>query len=230
MDYEIIRIDERSWRIEDGGVRFFLLEGAEKALLIDTGMSGLDARGIARSLTDRPVALLNTHADRDHVGANAQFDRCLMHPAEAEHYAKSGVDCTIVPVNDGDVIDIGGRPLRIIHLPGHTPGSIAVLDENARVLISGDPIQTDGRIFMFGGHRNMGDYIASLERLAGMEELFDEIWPSHATIPVPVDTIDRLIAGARDIVAGRITGKETDFHGQTICVCDLGFTVMLCDA
>lgn len=140
MDYEIIRIDEHSWHIEDGGVRFFLLEGAEKALLIDTGMSGLDARGIARSLTDRPVTLLNTHADRDHVGGNARFDRCLMHPAEAAHYAESGMDCAIVPVNDGDVIDIGGRPLRIIHLPGHTPGSIAVLDENARVLISGDPI------------------------------------------------------------------------------------------
>lgn len=41
---EIIRIDESTTRIEDGQVRFFLLEGREKALLIDTGMTTADAR------------------------------------------------------------------------------------------------------------------------------------------------------------------------------------------
>ena len=36
---ELVRIDKDTVRIEDGGVRFFLLEGSEKALLIDTGMN-----------------------------------------------------------------------------------------------------------------------------------------------------------------------------------------------
>ena len=55
MACEIIRMDARTWRIEDGGVRFFLLTGTEKALLIDSGMQVHNAKDIAETLTDLPV-------------------------------------------------------------------------------------------------------------------------------------------------------------------------------
>lgn len=51
MDYQIIQINENSWRIEDHGVRFFLLTGTERALLVDSGMQVHNAREIAESLT-----------------------------------------------------------------------------------------------------------------------------------------------------------------------------------
>lgn len=54
---EVIRINKNTNRIEDGGVRFFLLEGSEKALLIDTGMNTPDAKKIAESFTDLPLIL-----------------------------------------------------------------------------------------------------------------------------------------------------------------------------
>ena len=73
MDYNIIQMNENTWRIEDGGVRFFLLTGTEKALLIDSGMMIQNAKEIAESLTDLPISLLNTHADRDHIGSNEEF-------------------------------------------------------------------------------------------------------------------------------------------------------------
>ena len=44
---ECIQINEKTWRIEDGGVRFLLLCGTGKAALIDTGMNTPDAREIA---------------------------------------------------------------------------------------------------------------------------------------------------------------------------------------
>ena len=44
MQAEVIRMNENSWRIEDNGVRFFLLAGTERALLIDTGMNAHDIR------------------------------------------------------------------------------------------------------------------------------------------------------------------------------------------
>ena len=75
MDYEIIRINHNSWRIEDSGVRFFLLVGTERALLVDSGRNIRNARDIAASLTDLPILLVNTHADRDHVASNCQFWR-----------------------------------------------------------------------------------------------------------------------------------------------------------
>jgi glyoxylase-like metal-dependent hydrolase (beta-lactamase superfamily II) len=163
MDYEVIKINENSWRIEDTGVRFFVLVGTEKALLIDSGMRVANARNIAEELTDLPIMLVNTHADRDHICSNEQFPEFYMHPAEEPIYRRSGKAGKIIPVSEGDVIDLGERELRVISLPGHTPGSIALLDVRNRVLISGDPLQEHGRIFMFGDHRDMKDYIRSLE-------------------------------------------------------------------
>ena len=154
MCAEIMQMRADTFRIEDGGVRFFLLTGTERALLIDSGMTVQNAKEIAESLTTLPVSLLNTHADRDHIGSNASFASCYMHPAEEPNYRRSGGKNEIVPVEDGGVLDLGGRELEIVHLPGHTPGSIALLDRKNKWLFSGDPIQ-DGEIYMFGIHRDM---------------------------------------------------------------------------
>lgn len=229
MGCEIIRINGNTWRIEDDGVRLFLLAGTERALLIDSGMNLNNARDVAAGLTDLPLSLLNTHADRDHIGSNEQFESFYMHPAEEPVYRRSGKPGTIIPVRDGDSLDLGGRELRIIHLPGHTPGSIAVLDVRNRVLISGDPIQEHGHIFMFGEHRSMEDYIASLGRLEGFAGQFDEIWPSHADIPVSPAVIPKLRDGARAILDGAIRGQQAKRFGQSFFAYDLGFCMMLCD-
>ena len=229
MDYQIIQINPNTWRIEDGGVRFFLLTGTEKALLIDSGMMVNNAKEIAESLTDLPVSLLNTHADRDHIGSNEQFESFYIHPAEEPLYRSSGKEGRIIPIKDGDTINLGNREMKIIDLPGHTPGSIAVLDVAARVLISGDPIQRNGRIFMFGPHRNMNMYIESLEQLEKRKPEFDEIWPSHADIPIDTDTIKMLHDGAQDILAGKVTGNPEEMFGNKIVAYDLGFCTILCD-
>ena len=114
-------------------------------------------------------------------------------------------------------------------MPGHTPGSIAVLDVQNRVLISGDPVQVHGRIFMFGDHRNMKDYISSLEHLKGFADQFDEIWPSHADIPISPVVIQRLYDGAQAVLDGAIQGKPVELFGRSIVAYDLGFSVLLCD-
>ena len=228
MGCEIIQINGNTWRIEDNGVHLFLLAGTEKALLIDSGMNLNNARNIAAGLTDLALSLLNTHADRDHIGSNEQFDAFYMHPAEEPVYRRSGKSGTIIPVREDDSLNLGDRELRIIHLPGHTPGSIAVLDVQNRVLISGDPIQAHGRIFMFGDHRNMEDYIASLEHLESFAGQFDEIWPSHADIPVSPTVIRKLRDGAQAVLDGAVKGKPAELFGQSIVVYDLGFCTLLC--
>lgn len=229
MEYDVIRINENSWRIEDSGVRFFLLTGTERALLIDSGMRVDNAKEIAMQLTQLPISLLNTHADRDHIGSNEQFDVFYMHPDEASVYARWGKSGQMIPVVEGDTLDLGGRVLEIIHLPGHTPGSIALLDIQNRVLISGDPIQEHGRIFMFGSHRNMETYISSLEHLESYLDRFDEIWPSHADFPIFRAVIPKLKSGAEDILQGKLQGQKAEMHGTEIVEYDLGFCSFLCD-
>ena len=226
---EIIRIDNRTWRIEDNGVRFFLLEGDTDALVIDTGMNTPNAREIAEGLTTFPLHLLNTHADPDHISGNEAFPAFYMSAAEYEFYRtvrKS--DGTFLPVSDGDIIDLGNRPLKIIALAGHTPGSIAVLDVNARVLIGGDSIQ-DGRIFMFGDRRNMALYIETLSDLWDRHwDEFDTVYPSHGSFSIQPEIIPKLIDGAKGIVSGKIPGKRVDFMGKSITVCDVGCATFLC--
>ncbi len=222
-----VQTDGDTWQIENGMVRFFLLKGTEKALLIDTGMTVRHAREMASALTGLPVMLLNTHADGDHTGGNDGFESFMMHPADGDQYRKSGKGGRLVPVQDGDVIDLGNRKLKIIHLPGHTPGSVAILDISRRVLISGDPIQEHGHIFMFGEHRDMRNYISSLEKLEKMTDEFDEIWPSHGDIPIRPDCIRKLRDGAEKVLNGEINGTDTEAFGRKIRVYDLGFSAFL---
>ena len=80
--YEVIRINEHSWRIEENGVRMFLFVGTDKALLIDSGFGGGDLKAKVAKLTDLPIVLVNTHADGDHIRCNHQFDKAYMHPSE----------------------------------------------------------------------------------------------------------------------------------------------------
>lgn len=214
---DIIRVNDNTYRIEDGGVRFFLLTGEERALMIDSGMNTPDAKTIVEGLTDLPVELLNTHADRDHVSGNEAFRHFYMSPYEADNLKAKGADLTkrIVPVHEGDIIDLGNRPLEIIDNPGHTPGSIAILDINNRVLIGGDAIQ-DGNIFMFGPQRNIYDYVKSLKHILTFKHRFDTIYPSHGNFPVEPGLIEQLIEGAESIIRGEVKGEEMDLFGNPI--------------
>lgn len=227
---EIKQIDKDTWIFDEGGVRFFLLRGSERALLIDSGMQTHNAVELARELTDLPLRLLNTHADVDHIGSNAEFEEFYMHPSEyVNFYGKNRQSGRAVPVWDGDILDLGGRPLRVIAMPGHTPGSIAVLDEKNRRLFSGDPVQ-DGRIFMFGEGRQMQAYIHSLRRLMKFSGLFDEIYPSHGSCPVKPELIPRLADAAEQILAGNARGVRDEMFGQPILAFDMGAATFLCDS
>lgn len=225
---EIIAINANTWRIEDDGVRFFLLEGTELALLIDSGMRTANAKELARSVTDKPLSLLNTHADIDHIAGNAAFDACYMSPAEEENYRANGGKNKILPVREGDVLDLGERPLEIIDNPGHTPGSIAILDIKNRVLIAGDSVQ-DGKIFMFGEKRNLPLYIEGLKNVNGYRSHFDSVYPSHGTFPVKPELIDSLITGAGCILSGNAMGKTVDVFGTRVMLYSFSYAGFLCE-
>ncbi|MCQ2241644.1 MBL fold metallo-hydrolase [Treponema sp.] len=228
MEYDVIKMNENTWRFEENGVRFFLLTGEKEALLIDTGMMIGKAREAALEITELPLKLLNTHADPDHIGSNKEFEEFYMNPKEEDNYRGHDGNGRIVPVNGGDVLDLGNRPLEIIELAGHTPGSIAVLDRNSGILFSGDPIQ-DGNVFMFGPRRNMEFYIKSLKDLRSREPEIKEIFPSHGTIPLNKDFIEQMIAGAENVVGGRAEGNPIDMFGNQVMLYKSGNTHFLCD-
>ncbi len=227
---ETKRIDEKTWMFEEEGVRFFLLIGEKRAMLIDSGMHTDNAKELAKEITSLPISLINTHADPDHIACNGEFDVFYMHPSECvNYYGKQKRTGSFLPVWDGQCLDLGGRQLRVIAMPGHTPGSIALLDVGARRLFSGDPVQ-DGRIFMFGEGREMHAYIHSLKRLNSCAGEFDVIYPSHGSCPLKPPIIQKLIVAAEDILSGRASGTSQSFFGKSILAYDMGAATFLCNA
>ncbi|MBR1383036.1 MAG: MBL fold metallo-hydrolase [Ruminococcus sp.] len=226
MDW--VKINDTTFRYEDRGVRFFLLLGGDCALLLDSGMTTSNARELAAQVTSLPVRLFNTHTDPDHIAGNGDFDEVMINPAELVNYRRPHTSQNIVPVYDGDIIDIGSRPLRAIALPGHTPGSTALLDINSGMLFSGDPVQ-DGRIFMFGPMRELSAYIHSLKRLLKFADEITEIYPCHGSCPVNKDIIPKLIAGAESVERGEIASQPFEMFGHSVAAYDIGAAVLLCD-
>ena len=227
---DIIRINDNTWRIENGFVRMFLLAGAEKALLVDTGATCPEARQLAESLTDKPVMLINTHGDGDHISGTGAFDEFYMHPADYESckVAARFPESKLIPVADGDKIDLGGRTIDIISIPGHTAGSIALLDAAARILISGDSVQ-DGHIYMFGPHRRPAEFTAAMEKLIAIEDSFDVICPSHGAPELPADYVRKVAAAWKKVENGEITPHEQDMHGNTVLSYDAGDCGFYCN-
>jgi hydroxyacylglutathione hydrolase len=211
-NYEVIKIDEGSWRIEDGVVRAFLFTGTQRALLVDTGFGTGNLKQVVENLTDKPVMLVNTHADDDHTGCNALFEAAYMHPSDmAFYFEKAPADAVVNPLWDGDVIDLGARSFEVILIPGHTPGSIALLDRENAVLVSGDSVSATP-VFMFGSVRNIHAYIASMKKLRSLTDRFDTIYPSHGPFPMGTDMLDELIEGAARVVGGEVAPQEPPFE------------------
>jgi len=207
--YEAVQMDSNGWRIEDGVFRAFLFIGEKKALLVDTTNGPGNLKAAVESLTKLPIILVNTHADGDHIGCNGQFEETLMHPAEFAYYAiksKEG-DAIPKPILDGEIIDIGGRQFEIIFMPGHTCGSIVLLDRKSRILIGGDTILD--HVFIFGQFRNLRAIISSLEHLKNEYwDAFDTIYASHFAPQIDKEFILKELACAKAHLEGKLEGVD----------------------
>lgn len=202
------------WRLEDGMVSCYLVAGSKRAVLVDAGVSGGDLLGAAKAITEKPITLVCTHADHDHVMSAPQFGEVWLHPSEYERFLQQKIDpVPMRPLWDGDIIDLGGRSLTVIHIPGHTPGSIALLDGEARFLLTGDSVAAHN-IYMFGSGRCMPAYTASMERLVSMSSRFDILHPAHGAPAVPPDILPELMDASRRLLAGELEGLPPPREGM----------------
>lgn len=215
MSYSMNKIADGFYSIEEEYVRCFLFEGEKEAILVDTGMGG-NLKEYAESITKLPIKVVFTHADPDHIGAAGQFEKRLMHPCEFDYYkSRNAVSVPMEPLWEGDVLDIGSFRFEVILIPGHTPGSIALLERDKRFLIGGDSIQT-GRIYMFGDGRNFEAFRTSMVKLSGMLNEIDVIYSSHDELAVKPELVKQLFTGAGKVMESKIEGKPLLLHGRSV--------------
>ncbi len=103
--------------------------------------------------------------------------------------------------------DLGGISFEVIHIPGHSPGSIALLDQKNKLLIGGDSVQ-EGPIFMHGEHRNLNAMIFSMEKLLKYLPSFDTILPSHHKMPLDSNYVQHVLDGAIKLSNGELEPQD----------------------
>lgn len=149
--YEIHFVQPGFWWVEDAtGASIYILEGADRALVVDTGMADNDFIGMVKSLTRLPFDLAVTHCHGDHMYHLDKFTRYYMSekdlpllnaPFMQGMLGNRTFDAALLPVKDGDIIDLGGGyEVEVFSLGGHTPGSVVYLDKKRKIALTGDAL------------------------------------------------------------------------------------------
>jgi hydroxyacylglutathione hydrolase len=189
-------------RFSVGGVNMYLVVGRDKALLIDTGNPGNISPADVNAVTQLPLLVVNTHAHPDHSGSNSAFGKVYVHEADLEScrgYSRGNVE--LVPIKEGYIFDLGGIKLEVIAVPGHTPGSICLLDAQEKQLFGGDTANTETWAFI--SNVPLETYKKSMERLLKWKDQYDLLLPGHNDV-LPVSYISELIACAGEILDGKV--------------------------
>lgn len=165
-----------------------------------------------RALTDLPIDVVMTHGDPDHSGELADFGSCRMNAGDWL-LVKDG-SIALAPLDEGEIVACGEYRFRVIAIPGHSAGSLAFYDEAKEILLAGDSVQSGGPIFMFGGHRDLDAYIASLEKLEQLIPANVTVLPCHSACPIDAGFITRDLADARALRDGALA---SDPHPALPC-------------
>lgn len=184
----------------------YLVTGPEAAVLIDTGTGYGDIGAAVAASTGLPVTVVLTHTHWDHIGGTAAFDRVVLFddPVErarlADGFTSSAIGGLCDPgrfgppftprdftvpgradaelVHDGDNLAIGGLRLRVIHTPGHSPGSMSLLMPDLGAVAVGDLVY-DGPLYAHLPGADPVAYAASVDRLLGVLAGIDLVLPGH---------------------------------------------------
>ncbi len=219
--YSTRLIAPRTWQIEEKRGEFqvymYLLEGNDRAVIIDTGLGNLDVGSIAAGLTEKPVSVINTHCHGDHIGGNGDFKKVYLCPKDRQGYLDQiagnapgklprPITTETTDISDGDQLDLGGRVLRIIETPGHSPGSISILDPASRILFTGDCCAR-GEILAFSEEHGIVGYRDTMKKILKLSDDFDVTYPAHGVTPVGKDVLKSILKLAEDIIDGNIEEK-----------------------
>lgn len=186
--------EDLAWeRVDLGFVSAYVLRRSGRAMVVDTGVSGSE-EAIAAGLAALDLAwhdvehIVLTHQHPDHVGSLDavvnQSPNATLWAAEPDIGNITSRYRPLAPVADGDEI-LG---LVVIETPGHTAGSISVLDTEAGVLVVGDALNggdaTGGEAGTVAGanpqfSNDMAAAADTVRKLAGLE--FETVLFGHGT-------------------------------------------------
>jgi hydroxyacylglutathione hydrolase len=167
---------------------------------------------------ERISMVVLTHEHAGHAGGAAAFPDALLvaHSLAAaklrhgeEALTKLGVArAPDVELSDGSAIRLGGFAFDVLHMPGHTSGSICLYERSRALVVTGDTVLTRGTMPVVTQNGSSGEHLESLERLASLRARL--LLPGHGPLS---DDPAADIAAAAATVRSRLSGWED--HHQT---------------
>lgn len=151
--FQVIWLKPGVWRIDDWfSSSCYLIEGRDKALLIDTGLGEGNLAELVTSLTNLPVEVAITHPHGDHMHWVDSFDRVYLHkddialmrekpdvfPATFRYPNNSHTE--FIPIEEGTKIHLGDIDVEVWELSGHTAHSVVFVDRSHKCIFTGDAI------------------------------------------------------------------------------------------
>ena len=237
--YTSWKYNEDTWIINfmDGSQNMYLLEGDEKALLIDTGWGSGTLRPYVERLTQKPVQVILTHGHLDHSGSCGEWACAMMLPgadSDLLTLAKGPFDVSKLPypdfvhqyVEDGQVLDLGNRPIQLLDISAHSNGSLALLDRRNGFLFVGDEAES-AQVLMYETHphperppfaldQRLRAHWENMLRLKGLAGQWNTIFPAHNGAPIAHSYLDDYIALVERIYDGSavIEDKLNHVHAE----------------
>ncbi len=205
------------------GNHCYLVEGSDRALLVDTCGGIGNLRACVEAITNLSVTVALTHGHDDHLSGAYWYDEAYLSPldggvrcwekvedhsgrirsqvveegvvsADTPFALRDGKRPQELPLVDGQTFDLGGRTIRAISLPGHTAGSVAFLIEDLRILLSGDAVTPIMCLFFDESLDIEGWREHTLRRMQELE--FDVFYTGHHDHAFPKETLASFDAAA----------------------------------
>ncbi len=207
--YYIRRIYDGITCIEDISVtKMYLIEGTQRALLIDTGIGFRGLRETVEKLTKLPYDVVLTHGHGDHCGAAGEFEEVYICKEDKDlFYSNQGIKVRLdysrsmcekycppealagtdfsrgLPhkvkfLNDEEKFELGGRCVTVIKVPGHTGGTAALYDDRTRSMIIGDACNPSTYVFSDEA-TDIESYRQSVKKIISWLPQTDHLLVSH---------------------------------------------------
>ena len=235
-----------SWKYSDdtwiinfmqGSQNMYLLEGTDTALLIDTGWGSGTLRAYVERLTGKPVRVSLTHGHLDHSGSCGAWPAAMMLPgadSDLLTLANGPFDVSRLPhpdfvhqyVQDGQVLDLGDRPIELLDISAHSNGSLALLDRRSGCLFVGDEAES-AQVLMYETYphpdrppfvldQRLRAHRANMLRLKGLSGQWHTLFPAHNGAPIARSYLDDYIALVEHIYDGTavIEDKLNHIHAE----------------
>ena len=187
----------------------YLVQGDRASMLIDSGYDEeadhADRMAYIRRAGGPPLmGILVTHRHRDHAGGAVRLHRETGAPILAHRLDREAIEldrfageaCIDAELEGGETFHLGGLTLEVIHVPGHTMGSLAVLARERNALLSADTVLGVTTTLVRPGEGDLRLYVESVGRLRNIAPRV--IYPGHGgPVTDPVGRMQELIAHRR---------------------------------